>query len=39
VLPCARPPPAWDVEGDRLDAGSLRDDVDDIRELPGQSPQ
>src|SRR6202011_6107269 len=39
VLPGAVSGPAGDVDGDRLDARRLDDDVDDLRDLPGQSPQ
>ena len=39
VLAGAVAGPAGDVEDDRLDARRLGDDVDDLRELPGQSPE
>ena len=39
VLACAMSRPAGDVEDDRLDARRLLDDVDDLRDLPAQSPQ
>src|SRR5919106_1272126 len=39
VLPCAMSRPAGDVEGKGRGARSLRDDLDDLRDLPGQSPQ
>ena len=39
VLAGAVSRPAVDVEGDRLDARRLSADLDDRRDLPGQSPQ
>jgi hypothetical protein len=39
MLPGAMSGPAGDVEGDRLDARRLDEDVDDVRDLPDQSPQ
>ena len=38
VLAGAVAGPAGHVEDDRLDAGCLGDDPDELRELPGQSP-
>jgi hypothetical protein len=39
VLTGAVSRPVGNVEDDRLDATRLGEDVDDFRELPGQSPQ
>jgi hypothetical protein len=38
VLAGAVAGPAGHVEDDRLDAGCLGDGLDELRELPGQSP-
>jgi len=39
MLACPVSRPGGDVESKSLDTGRLFDEVDDVPELPGQSPQ